>query len=227
MTEILENLSKQIIEIDWLAHLVALVAGMLTSITPCSLSSIPLCRLCWRDRTGYPKSISAICNLRGWVSCDLHSVGRCCLTCWEFDRHFIIVVVYCSRCIDGINGFPDMGHIRNNPLKLSDFEEHEERLYRCFYRRYPWRCFFFPVFNTGTHCTSGHCCRQRQPFMGYSIITALFIRAWHSGGYRGHIHRLCEKLSGSEKYGKASTVLNIMMGGLMLLIGFYMFYLGF
>jgi cytochrome c biogenesis protein CcdA len=36
-----------------------------------------------------------------------------------------------------------------------------------------------------------------------------------------------QKLSSSEKYGKASTVLKIAMGTLILLIGFYMFYLGF
>ena len=36
-----------------------------------------------------------------------------------------------------------------------------------------------------------------------------------------------QKLSSSEKYGKASTVLKIVMGALILLIGFYMFYLGF
>jgi cytochrome c biogenesis protein CcdA len=36
-----------------------------------------------------------------------------------------------------------------------------------------------------------------------------------------------QKLSSSGKYGKASTVLKIAMGVLMLLIGFYLFYLGF
>jgi len=36
-----------------------------------------------------------------------------------------------------------------------------------------------------------------------------------------------QKLSSSDKYGKASTVLKIVMGSLILLIGFYMFYLGF
>ena len=35
------------------------------------------------------------------------------------------------------------------------------------------------------------------------------------------------KLSSSERYGKASTILKIVMGALILLIGFYMFYLGF
>ena len=36
-----------------------------------------------------------------------------------------------------------------------------------------------------------------------------------------------QKMSTSEKYGRASTALKIIMGALILLIGFYMFYLGF
>jgi len=36
-----------------------------------------------------------------------------------------------------------------------------------------------------------------------------------------------QKLSSSKKYGKASNVLKIAMGSVILLIGFYMFYLGF
>jgi cytochrome c biogenesis protein CcdA len=36
-----------------------------------------------------------------------------------------------------------------------------------------------------------------------------------------------KKLSSSGKYGKASTVLRIIMGALILLVAFYMFYLGF
>jgi cytochrome c biogenesis protein CcdA len=36
-----------------------------------------------------------------------------------------------------------------------------------------------------------------------------------------------QKLSRSEKYGKFSTILKIVMGGIILMIAFYMFYLGF
>jgi len=36
-----------------------------------------------------------------------------------------------------------------------------------------------------------------------------------------------QKLSSSEKNSKSSVVLKIVMGALILLVGFYMFYLGF
>ena len=36
-----------------------------------------------------------------------------------------------------------------------------------------------------------------------------------------------QKLSSSKQYGRASTVLKAVMGSLILIIGFYMFYLGF
>lgn len=42
MTEALENLSQLIQTSGWLAPLLAILAGILTSFTPCSLSSIPL-----------------------------------------------------------------------------------------------------------------------------------------------------------------------------------------
>ncbi|HPD01623.1 MAG TPA: cytochrome c biogenesis protein CcdA, partial [Acetivibrio sp.] len=38
----LESLSTLISESIWLAPLLALIAGVLTSVTPCSLSTIPL-----------------------------------------------------------------------------------------------------------------------------------------------------------------------------------------
>ena len=42
MTELLAHLSKIIVENSWLAPILALTAGVLTSFTPCSLSGIPL-----------------------------------------------------------------------------------------------------------------------------------------------------------------------------------------
>ena len=42
MTELLAQLSKIIVENSWLAPILALSAGVLTSFTPCSLSGIPL-----------------------------------------------------------------------------------------------------------------------------------------------------------------------------------------
>jgi len=42
MTELLQNLAHMILDNVWLAPFLAFVAGLLTSFTPCSLSSIPL-----------------------------------------------------------------------------------------------------------------------------------------------------------------------------------------
>lgn len=42
MNEILESISRLITENQWLAPLLALAAGLLTSLMPCSLASIPL-----------------------------------------------------------------------------------------------------------------------------------------------------------------------------------------
>src|SRR5574344_2531861 len=42
MTALLENISHLMLDNFWVAPLLALLAGVLTSFTPCSLSSIPL-----------------------------------------------------------------------------------------------------------------------------------------------------------------------------------------
>lgn len=53
--------------------------------------------------------------------------------------------------------------------------------------------------------------------VGYGILAEI------AGTSVGFVH----KLSSNEKYGKASTILKYTMGLLILIIGFYMFYLGF
>lgn len=53
--------------------------------------------------------------------------------------------------------------------------------------------------------------------MGHGILAIIF----------GTSFGLIQMLSKSEKYGSFSTILKIFMGLLILLIGFYMFYLGF
>ena len=42
MTSLLQNISQLMLNNFWIAPLLALLAGILTSFTPCSLSSIPL-----------------------------------------------------------------------------------------------------------------------------------------------------------------------------------------
>ncbi|MDD4802337.1 MAG: cytochrome c biogenesis protein CcdA [Syntrophomonas sp.] len=53
--------------------------------------------------------------------------------------------------------------------------------------------------------------------IGHGILAII------AGTSMGFVH----KMSSSEKYGQASTVLKNIMGVLILFIGFYMFYLGF
>jgi len=55
----------------------------------------------------------------------------------------------------------------------------------------------------------------------YSVVHGILAVA--AGTSAGFVH----KLSASEKYGRASDVLKIIMGIAILLIGLYMFYLGF
>jgi cytochrome c biogenesis protein CcdA len=66
-----------------------------------------------------------------------------------------------------------------------------------------------------------------------SILWGILLLLLYSAGHgilaiiAGTSIGFVRKLSKSERYAGASTVLKIIMGGLVLLIGFYMFYLGF
>lgn len=59
--------------------------------------------------------------------------------------------------------------------------------------------------------------KPAEPLIGHGILAVI------AGTSIGFV----QKLSQSEKYGKTSVILKIIMGGLILLIGFYLFYLGF
>jgi hypothetical protein len=65
VTEILESLSELIAKSGWLAPLLALVAGVLTSFTPCSLSSIPLV-IGYVGGVGRRVDLSIIVNSINW-----------------------------------------------------------------------------------------------------------------------------------------------------------------
>jgi cytochrome c biogenesis protein CcdA len=66
-----------------------------------------------------------------------------------------------------------------------------------------------------------------------SIIWGILLLLLYSAGHgilaivAGTSVGFVQKLSQSENYGKASSILKVIMGSVILVLGFYMFYLGF
>ncbi len=107
MTETLENLSQLIQTSGWLAPLLALLAGILTSFTPCSLSSIPLVI----GYIGHKTSISVVAHLCSRSSCDIYYTRRDCFHCGAARGNIRVVVVHRPWSTNGIDGLADMGYI--------------------------------------------------------------------------------------------------------------------
>ncbi|NLN66279.1 MAG: cytochrome c biogenesis protein CcdA [Clostridiaceae bacterium] len=228
MTEILENLSKQIIEIGWLAPLLALVAGMLTSITPCSLSSIPLVvgyvggigrdtRKAFRLSVTFAAGSAVTFTALGVVASLAGSLIGTSSSWWYIVLGVLMVLM----------AFQTWGIFAIIPSSYLISKSTKKGYIGAFIAGILGGVFSSP-------CSTPVLIALLAIVAGKgSLLWGILLLLLYSLGHgilaviAGTSLGFVKKLSGSEKYGNASTVLNIMMGGLMLLIGFYMFYLGF
>lgn len=228
MTEILENLSKQIIEIGWLAPLLALVAGMLTSITPCSLSSIPLVvgyvggigrdtRKAFRLSVTFAAGSAVTFTALGVVASLAGSLIGTSSSWWYIVLGVLMVLM----------AFQTWGIFEIIPSSYLISKSTKKGYIGAFIAGILGGVFSSP-------CSTPVLIALLAIVAGKgSLLWGVLLLLLYSLGHgilaviAGTSIGFVKKLSGSEKYGKASTVLNIIMGGLMLLIGFYMFYLGF
>lgn len=228
MTEILENLSKQIIEIGWLAPLLALVAGMLTSITPCSLSSIPLVvgyvggigrdtQKAFRLSVTFAAGSAVTFTALGVVASLAGSLIGTSSSWWYIVLGVLMVLM----------AFQTWGIFEIIPSSYLISKSTKKGYIGAFIAGILGGVFSSP-------CSTPVLIALLAIVAGKgSLLWGILLLLLYSLGHgilaviAGTSIGFVKKLSGSEKYGKASTVLNIIMGGLMLLIGFYMFYLGF
>ena len=229
MTEILESLSELITKSGWLAPLLALVAGILTSITPCALSSIPLVvgyvggtgqrdtkRAFWLSVT-FAGGAAVTFTVLGVVA---SLAGRLMGTSasWWYIILGALMILMALQTWGIFEIFPSSYLISKNTKKG-----------------------FAGAFIAGilggifsSPCSTPVLIALLAIVAGKgSILWGILLLLLYSIGHgilaivAGTSIGFVQKLSSSEKYGKASTVLKIVMGALILLIGFYMFYFGF
>jgi cytochrome c-type biogenesis protein len=229
MTEILESLSKLIIENVWLAPLLALLAGILTSFTPCSLSSIPLVvgyvggtgqrdtkRVLWLSvvfATGAAVTftvLGVIASLAGRLMGTSAS--------WWYIILGILMVLMALQTWEIYEVIPSNYLLTKNTKRG-----------------------FAGAFIAGilggifsSPCSTPVLIALLAIVAGKgNILWGILLLMLYSIGHgilaviAGTSMGFAHKLSSSKKYGKASTILKNTMGLLILIIGFYMFYLGF
>lgn len=229
MTEILESLSELITKSGWLAPLLALVAGILTSFTPCSLSSIPLV-------IGYVGGVGRRDTKRAlWLSVTFAAGAAVTFTVlgviaslagrlmgssasWWYLILGVIMILTALQTWGVFEIIPSSYLIAKNK------------------RRGYVGAFIAGILGGifSSPCSTPVLIALLAIVAGKgSIVWGILLLLLYSVGHgilaivAGTSIGLVQKLSSSEKYGKASNVLKIVMGSLILIIGFYMFYLGF
>ncbi|MDD4296038.1 MAG: cytochrome c biogenesis protein CcdA [Ruminiclostridium sp.] len=229
MTEILESLSELITKSGWLAPLLALFAGILTSFTPCSLSSIPLV-------IGYVGGVGQRDTKRAlWLSVTFAAGAAVTFTAlgvaaslagrlmgtsasWWYIILGVLMILMALQTWSIFEIIPSSYLVSKNTKKG-----------------------FTGAFIAGilggifsSPCSTPVLIALLAIVAGKgSILWGILLLLLYSIGHgilaivAGTSVGFVQKLSSSKKYGRASTVLKAVMGSLILIIGFYMFYLGF
>jgi cytochrome c biogenesis protein CcdA len=229
MDSILEQLSKLIKESMWLAPVLALAAGILTSVTPCSLSSIPLI-IGFVGGTGQKDTknafkLSLTFALGSALTFTTLGViasiaGKLMGTSagWWYIILGILMVLMALQTWEIFEIIPSSYLVSKNTKKG--------------YIGALIAGILGGVFSSP--CSTPVLIALLAIVAGKgNIIWGIVLLLIYSIGHgilavvAGTSVGLVQKLIKNEKYGKLSTVLKIAMGIIILAIGFYMFYLGF
>lgn len=225
----LNNLSVILQNSSWLAPLVALLAGVLTSVTPCALSSVPLVigyvggtgggdtkrafRLSLTFATGMAVTFTAL----GTIASLLGKLMGTSSTWWYLVLG-ILMVLMALQIFEIYNFIPSTYLISRNTKK---------GYIGAFIAGILGGIFSSPCATPVLVVLLGLVARSGNVFWG--ILLLLLYSIGHSvlvliaGTSIGFV----KKLTASERYGTFSKWLKYIMGTVILFIGFYMFYLGF
>ena len=229
MTQLLEGLSEIIIESGWLAPILAFVSGVLTSFTPCSLSSIPLVisyvggtgqrdtkKAFWLSVTFAFGAAVTFTSLGVGASIAGRLVGTS--ASWWYIILGILMLLMALQTWGIYEIIPSSYLVSKNTKRG--------------YLGALIAGILGGVFSSP--CSTPVLIALLAIVAGKgSVLWGILLLLMYSIGHgilaivAGTSIGFVQKLSSSEKYGKASTILKIVMGTLILFIGFYMFYLGF
>lgn len=225
----LEMLSSAINANIWLAPLLALLAGILTSFTPCSLSSIPLVigyvgstgaqdtrrafRLSVVFAIGMAVTFTVLGTAASLLGRLMHGTGS-----WWYLALGVLMILMALQIWEIFNFIPSTYLISKNTKR---------GYIGAFLAGVLGGFFSSPCATPVLVVLLAIVAKEGSLIFG--IVLLLLYAIGHSvlvliaGTSMGFV----QKISASERYGKASNVLKIFMGFVILLIGLYMFYLGF
>lgn len=225
----LESLSGAISSNIWLAPIVALLAGILTSFTPCALTSVPLVigyvggtgqrdtkRAFWLSvvfSIGMSVTFTVLGTAASLLGRLMQGTGS-----WWYIILGILMLLMALQTWEIYNFIPSTYAISKST----------KRGYAgAFFAGMLGGFFSSPCATPVLVVLLAMVAKEGSMLKG--VVLLLLYSIGHSflvmvaGTSVGFVH----KLSSSEKYGGVSKILRIVMGSLIMLIALYMFYLGF
>ena len=229
MTGLLEHLSSLIAETAWLAPILALAAGVLASFTPCSLSSIPLVigyvggtgqrdtrrafRLSLVFVIGSAVTFTVLGVIASMAGRLIGSSGS-----WWYILLGVLMVLMALQIWGIFEIIPSSYLISKNT----------KRGYAgAFIAGILGGIFSSPCSTPVLIVLLAFVAGKGSILWGILLLFLYSIGHGVLAIVAGTSIGFVQKLTASEKYGKTSTILKIAMGMIILLIAFYMFYLGF
>ena len=228
INEWLETLSQLISQSFWLAPLIALLAGVLTSVTPCALSSVPLVigyvggrgnndpkrafRLSLTFAIGMAVTFTALGTMASILGKLMGTSSK-----WWFIVLGVLMVLMALQTWEVYNFIPPT-HLTSKNTK--------QGYIGALITGILGGVFCSPCATPVLVVLLGIVARSGN--LAWGVLLLLFYSIGHSflvliaGTSIGFV----KKLTSSTKYGVFSKALKYAMGGAILLIAFYMFYLG-
>jgi cytochrome c-type biogenesis protein len=229
INEWLEILSKLMSESFWLAPLIALLAGVLTSVTPCALTSVPLVigfvggsgnndtKRAFRLSLVFASGMAVTFTILGTMASLLGKLMGTSSS-WWYIALGILMVLMALQVWQVYNFIPSASLGSKNPKK---------GYIGAFVAGVLGGIFSSPcatpvlIVLLSIVAKEGNIARGILLLLLYSIGHSILVII------AGTSIAFVTKITSNAKYGSFSKVLKYFMGLAILLIGFYMFYLGF
>ncbi len=229
MDMLLEQLSTLMLESYWFAPLIALLAGVLTSFTPCSLSTIPLV-------IGYVGGTDSRNTRKAFVLSMIFALGSAVT--------FTILGAIAATAGSLIGTHADLWYIFLGILMvlmaLQTWDIYEiipsSYLISKSTKKGQFGAFIAGILGGifSSPCSTPILIAlltivASKGKLAYGVLLLLLYSIGHGilAVVAGTSIGLVQKLSQSQRYARTSSIIKIFMGTGILLIGFYMFYLGF
>lgn len=228
MDDLLQELGTAIGGNPWLAPVLALLAGVLTSFTPCSLSSVPLAigyvggtgsdsKKAFRYSLTFALGSAVTFTVLGIIASIMGNLIGSSAKWWYLVLGSIMILM-ALQTWEVFNLIPSTYLMSKNTKK---------GYIGAFITGVLGGIFASPCATPVLVALLAIVAGKGSLWWGAMLLLLYAIGHGALAVVAGTSIGFVRKLSASEKYGRVSTVLKIFMGTGILLIGFYMFYLGF